>query len=54
MDASGFVDKPEKIARKKVDSATFAIDREDEGDDDEEGLPFTLQCLPRSAHRICQ
>ncbi len=42
MDASGFVDKPEKVARKKPDLAKYMSEFPDEDDDeDNEGVILT-------------
>ena len=36
MDASGFVNKPEKLARKKVDLSKYMLQGGDENDDDDD------------------
>ena len=41
MDSSGFVDKPERIAKKKLEMAKFMAEGADEDDDEdnEGGIP---------------
>ena len=43
MDSSGFVDKPERLAKKKVDLSKFMLQGEDDSDD-EDGEGASLHC----------